>query len=749
MRHLRGLLLQGRFEFFDRTAFSGWPALTFYSFGAHLLTCLVSLPLGWISDDPVMLATRILLVLGCTTLPWSVYLAGRGMAEDLVADDHTQRQPARVLAALGSCAITFWYLAGSEDMFGIGASSIIHGGLYPQLFAWHLLLWYCASLIEFLRRRQRPSLCGVAGWLAALLLTHTLSAVYAAGLGALACFAVPVERRHRLVLALALGVALPSFWLLPCVVLASRFTYLDIEPWVGDLLTIVFRYPLQDLPGLFMAGLFGAGAPLTLTEPFLLFLLPLFLLTRRAWRHGQSARHFFLIVIISAFVLSSSYVAMSVAFGLHYYRFASLIVLLTAVIASVAPLAFLPASRRRRPVAIAAIAIVWVGSIVAIERNPPMTLQATWSARWSSRYADDDAVVEFLQRQSTGRVLFEYFDDARIFALRSPHYIYSKLAETGVESLNGLFIQSSAAWIPPAAMMKALGGHTYLFDAPGPFELSADILSDLRSFGISHVVAASAEFRDRLRTLPIAAPTVIGPYSIFTVDAAPAPSVAPIRRELIGYVDQLGNLPFKLVSLLFSYHPELRARFELIELHDVAEGAGVVERWIVNGAAVSGSDRTVVILFPPVNLAARASSPQALNPEQRLFDELRTFANTTLIPQLLKTTPKPASESPLPMLQWEPDGQGFTLRGTTPSVPVSIAYSYFPYWAPASGRLFHAAAERMIFVPSEAETHFSYSRWHHWSAWLGTALSVLAVIFFAVEARSHPLAAKHRTAASS
>jgi hypothetical protein len=739
--------------FYDRAWFTGWPAFQFYGFVAHLMAWLVSVPLGFFLSDPVRCAIYLVCVVQLATLHWSFLYAARPLYYE-VARCSADARSSECLFALVVCALTFWFLNHDGASAGVGASAILGAGLYSQLLGWHLLLIYIGALFRVCsetglstnQSRNRARRFSVL--LAIMVCTHTLTTFYALFIGMLAFLRFGEWRRSLLRIHL-LGIGLSAFWLFPMMALNSDFGVNHTEPPVSSFVGTIFRYPWTDVIR-FFSNIFKGTLPMVSVIELMLPLLFLFFFASRKLGEYRLLSNFSVFILIGLVIFNAPFTAAALPLGIHYYRLDSYAVLMLIPVLSVIPFSLMP-NRSAQPVqhriVVSSLVLGVLLVILSVALLPSAELGFVNAANRQKVFADQrDVLNYFKERKGVGRVLFDYFIDSKKFSPGTPHYISANLfKESGVETINGLFIQSSVAYQFPIAMAVALG--LTHFTAPLPFaDLDtvgvADAIQRLLTFGVTHIVTTDGPHIQAL--LPFVKGELIpfGPYVILLLKNSKASSVTTVQVPVVGYIDKSGSLPFRLIEYFFFEQAELWSQFDVIELPNEGDIPTQVSLLIFNGPVDDAE--SIARRHPNLEVLAMNFDPSYVLEHYKVRYNFHrgTEAYAAARPYLqhvLKSTLKRSFDKVLsrehqfdlgkePRLRWSGANQEFDLEGLEAGRMVRIDYSYFPFWGSPDGTLFRGGAERMIFLPKGPSAHFVYSRWRITPSWWGMGISIMCVV---------------------
>jgi len=728
--------------FYDRAWFTGWPAFQFYGFVAHLIAWVVSMPLSFITTDSARLAIYVVSVVQLTTLHWSVFYAAKPFFSE-VTDSFNGAYHSEGLHAVVVCVFTFWFLNQDGATAGVGASAILGAGLYSQLLGWHLLLLYVGLLGRILsnsnKRQVKVGRSSLPILLATMICAHTLTTLYALFFGVLA-FLRFSERRWFLLQTHLIGLGLSAFWLLPMIALNSDYGVNHTEPPVNSFLSTIFRYPWIDLARSFR-GIFQGQFPVFSALELIIPLLMLLLFMSPRLGQWRITSNFSVFILIGLVLFSSPFLATALPLGIHYYRLDSYAILLLLPLLSAAPFVY-----KLSPVVRSSILLG--ASLVALSTIllPSRELGFVHATNKEKAFTDQQQVINYFKgKEGVGRVLFDHFIDYKIFSPLTPHYMSSNLfKESGIETINGVFIQSSVAYQFPIAMAIALGLEHYT--APLPFTNlakinTADATGGLRRYGVTHIVSFNGPHLAALSPFLAGPTTQFGPYIILPLRATADSIVSAVKSPIVGYFDQSGSLPFRLIEYFFFEHANLRNNFEVIELSDSVVIPAGISVLLFNGTAEKAQQ--IAIEHPDLNVVDMNFIPLTTidhynihynyhrGPEsyiearpylEHVLQRLQVVLDKALLEQKQNYSSKPIS------LRWFNADQEFALEGLEPGQMVRINYSYFPFWSTRDGVLFRGSSERMIFLPNSQSAHFSYSRWQIGASWWGMFITIVCVV---------------------
>ena len=304
---------------------------------------------------------------------------------------------------------------------------------------------------------------------------------------------------------------------------------------------------------------------------------------------GNSKTRFLLVLLLTlSVVFSSDFVASSIALGLHYYRFHAYVFLL--LVASLATLPVVLGDVKSQSLRKGTF-VVFLVSYLTIAVGP-LILPHYERGKIQKSYKNqglsaENRVLGYLESSPRrGRIFIEYNTDSNRFPFLSVHYLASEASRrTGFESLNGLFIQSSLAYRMPVASANLLGAKT--FHIPLLFTDNAQLddetkLLQLLDFGVTHIIAGSTAFSQRVADASNVSPIKIGPYFVFDLSEFAKATVTKVAKPIIGYVDLSETLPFKFVEFYFYSQRDLYLNYQLVDMSNYHQSRPDLSLWLVN-----------------------------------------------------------------------------------------------------------------------------------------------------------------------
>lgn len=715
--------LKGDFSFYDHTSFTGWAPFVFDGWIPALITTLASYPISLFSNETVLVACHILMVFGLAFLPFLMRWTIEPLFLELKSFNTAEEEKLRWLLNLSIVTFSFWFINHDHQWHGIGGAGITNIGLYNQLFGWYFLLWYLGALWRQLGKQEQHTK-SVAFSFGGLYLSHNMTFVFACYIFIMVLLWYP--NRWRIFKAHLLGFGLTMFWSLPAIYYLSDFSAYDPYRPVGDFLTLFLRYPIFELIQAVISAIHGQFSLINPTYILMCVLLATFLTSEKV-RQTKLLFPFFLFSILGVIFFSSDYVGASLPFPIHYYRFLGYLFLLLTLL--IIPLPLVLQYLTRGPALVCSLLVVCFVCTIFMPHSERKMIQQ----RNTPQYLwNEETVLDYFKLQpNKGRVFFEYLTDYKFFPPLSAHYMESKLySRTGFESANDCFIQRTLAYRMLVASAKLLSADTYnvplLFTDHAQLD-DATKISQLREFGITHLVIGTKTFFERVKSFALEEPKKIGRYWVVKLQDPPA-AITPLSKTPIGYVDNNGSLPFEFMQFYFYTRGKLSNNYELISLSNAKTIPEQIKTIIVNG---SNSDR-------------KTEGKEIVSLDYRYNPVINHFSKTlqtnlelvkfVLSERYLDKTLKLAA-SPLPVLPsteknefaWSNDGQTMHLSGLKSGGLYRINYSYFPYWRSADGAVLRGSQERIFFLGNGDHALLAFAKYRAPVTWIGLILSLLSI----------------------
>lgn len=698
----------GQSIFYDRFWFSGWSAFQFYGWSAHLFSALVAIAIGHNSPNPSQLVVYILSVVGVGLLPLSIYLAARPLIGARKVESLE-----RLLLAFSSVVFGLWFTAANDPDYTIGAGTILESGLFAQLFGWHIFLWYVGACFRFAREDWPASGAAISIFYGLLAITHPQNWVFASFLAVFVFFLLP-SGRPRFFIAHCIGVGLVSFWLIPALSLSAEY-----------LSDVAIRYR-GDLVGLFLSepivALFSQSRLSSVQESLAAgFLLLSAIAAIICSRSNKCIRIAVLVSVLLAVIIRSDFVRESIPIALHYYRFNSSLILLVLMVYSAIPAIlygqsgtvswFKSCFRNLTLFGYLGLGVV-TGSLAlrSIIEQPKLNHQHL--------YEQDQVVSHLLGAPALGRVLCEYFADAQVLGFADPHYIVTQLNKNRIETINGVMIQSSLAYQFPVVSAHELGAEMYSTDLfiSNPREQDDNLrINQLKALGVTHIVAYSAGFLEKLTPHAVGGIEEIGKFRIVQIADPPPPLIRPVVKPIVGYLDLDRSLPFKFIEHYFHASVEYADKFEIVSLPLDRPLSLSLRGIIVHGTEADlsswltrfnqGDEKQEIILFPPNYEPAinHYAVGNRVDDDRERYRALERFlgdpATTPALRRFSTFEELPEDWEFFPRFSWAADGQAVTISGLFPGLPVILNYSFSPHFISDDAEIYRLGAERILVLP--------------------------------------------------
>jgi hypothetical protein len=743
-----------RFSFYDPGFFLGYGADLFYAPLFHFLSAVVADLFIPVSKNPAQLACYLGLVLGCSFLPLSMWYFLLPLAKEMKHGRRLLASEAIVLS-LGVSASSFWFLNHDNHFFGIGYGAVMGIGLYTQCAGWHLLFLHSGLIARLVLtgKRKYEILATVAFVL--LFLTHSLTALFSLGLAVLLVawyqqYAFRVLRLH------AIAISITAFWTFPAIMLNKTYGVLSEIKGSGDIFELIFRYPLFLLWRHLDGCLHGHFKIIDL-NPVTFAACTLAYIPLKSIRRTPICVVYFVSLFIAIFFVTSPFLSRSIQGTIHFYRFMGDIFLFIACLLALVPYGVvLPESgaktRTVHRIATAFFVLLFVGCIASTVHFPFEERKKTIDHAGRPPEGQDAVINYFKQFDQKGRVFFEIFEREDTYDFLAAHYLESHLfEETGFESVNGLFLESANFYRLPVTAANNLGSHTWATSQI--FGSDSDnsperALQQLRDYGVTHLVCGGDDALYKHLKDKVIAPIVYrGPYAICQIAKLPTQRVNKIQAKklLIGYTDNVGNMPFIYFQAYFYTDPTLYSNFEVVNVTNKKIPPGVA--LIVENDA-PGHD---VSKLPPFENMADALKAKILsvaftrydvidhwnvwyqdNPEYDTYRKIVDYLHDqnvigklmALKKELVNAGAGPAvAGTNNPSLTWSNDFQTFTLADCKPGQWLKVNYCYLPFWASKDAQVLEGTYGQIFVFPTASQVRADYSQWNWPCYWIGILIS--------------------------
>lgn len=687
--------------FYDPRYFGGYPALTFYGPLSTVLTALAASAFGL----TVQHSANYLMVVGFALMPFVVAYAAYPFYREQQKGDRSNKA-AEVAFALWCGFISFWFLNHDSQWHGIGAAAVTNVGLYSQLFAWFPLLAIVGVVSRFAESRSRWLACALAVLMTMLFYTHALTFVFAAGY------------------AVFFGIIFRSTWIFAApffsIILSLPYSYyfisqvgeyapFDIYDPRGDILSIIFRYPPIALWEGVKTALLNGWATWFSAFEILLYPLIATVILSNSVKDSKLLRAHLFFIFVSALVTGSQFVSSGLGLSLHYYRFISLILLvfLPTVIGVI--FAAIPKDGRGKVVG-TYLMVFFAGVCFITQIKLPHYELERIKITAQSDYLDqaNDVVARLSKLPPGARVMSEYFSDYGKFPFLSAHYIESEIVKGGIENAGGLFVQSAPTNKLISAYLEGLGGRAYHVSeqiVPANYQTPKRLLSELVQRGVTHILGFSEKLRSQLNSLGAIELFSVGPYFLFEVGTVR--KISQVSRPLLGYFDEKGDLPFRLVDQYFAEDPDRLGGFELVELasaSDVERVQHVLLNSESNDVGQSQKPTTVInyrVMAPIRHYKPGRKSDRELVDYQRVKDFLKN-----IIVKAPEAAPEEQIDNDASSLTISEDGQQIQLKNLIPGQAYRLVYSYMPFWSGAE--IFRGGFNQMVVLAHKESEVLTY-----------------------------------------
>jgi hypothetical protein len=738
VQELSRSLLRGTLFYYDWKSYAGWPAFQSYGFLAYLLTVPVCLAATPFVSEPAWFAVTLCTVLIYAVLPWSVaHLASRIAPRKALG-------PAGP-AGLATMAVVFtlWFLNLEEpdSSVGIGATTGLTLGLYPQVWTWNIALWLVAAVYDLGTMASRRTIAIVALLLAALLFTHTLSFCFVAVFCLLLAICLSCLGSFLAAVALAIGIA--AFWLVTFMVAMQGYLFAFILPFKEDFFSIILRYPIRELGAALGALLHGEFIPFNPSFVVIGALL-LSALLSESLRTTRSIAAYLVALFGSLLFFSSRYVQLNLPLSLHYYRVLGILtLLLIPLVVATASRVWLPADQAPGRPGIAGIRwrriTFWIAVALCLG-GTALLPSSYWLHRKeltdrASFAAEDSMLHELNATQPAARVLFEHNVSSE-HGMAVPHYMASEWERMGRESVNGLILHTALTSNFVALAVSALNGEVYRGEIPITLNIvdlpPAQAVARLSALGVSTVVGRTEKFRSTITGFSESIED-LAPYWRADLAARPAALLEAVERPVVGYVDLSGRLPFKSFELFHYCRSELFGHFSIVDVRGREIPIEALSGLIVVGESADSFPRysipTLDLTAPSRDVLHHYAIPKELNPERGYFVKVeQLFLGVdwqSFIGRLVVRSP-PASATGVPRLHTGPER--VTLTDLVPQRWYHLNYSYYPLWKASGAELFRGDAAQMFLLPTSPSVTLRFSYWNSPLSVLASLISVGSLI---------------------
>lgn len=710
--------------FYDRAWFGGFAAFEFYGFVPHWLAAQLA---HWMGGD-WFAATRAVhgVMAGCIfLLPVAAYW--------FVSGWHRAGRRAAPTIAGGTALAVALFLAVREPGVPAGMSYMVGAGVYGQLPGWILMMVYLGALGRAMQR-ERVTHWGLAVALSMLIATHPLTGVAAlliAGILLVSYGGWRPALAHMAVMS-----ATSAWFWLPILAWAPEYGASNPIPSNITPVSILLDGWLDFLNGVETPGW------LLLAESALALSLVTALLA--ALFRGRPAARAALLLLLAGLLLAGTAPAQALPIELHYHRLIVTISVVLSLMAVSASVEEIPRMPERVHLLLGGMALFLAAQVALVSLH----IHPRASTDSLAGLVEEQALLDRLDAlPKDSRILFEY---PRLLSERDTgpgKFVESRLwSRTGIETVNGLLIQSSRAYRFHSTILAGMNAGVFGFPPFGSdfFTLGdAGVADFLRRNSISHVVAARAQFADRLSRMPaLERLGAVGRYTVFAVDK-PHPKLREVSVPVIGYADLHGTLPFRFLDTYVELHRPVSGRVRIIALDDDEIGTVPVDGLVINmDREVESSEWRELTLedgrkVPALGFSHRPNKPERVYGrtnyrEKRRYNEAAAYLSDIGFDRWLYTfgaTRQAGSEASVALgFDWSRNGQTVSFSALRPGRWYEFAYSAFPAWRAEGGRIHAGSAGHMFVRGSEPAMRIVYDRWRTTPVLIGYLVTALALL---------------------
>ncbi len=748
----KSLWFETLFAFYNPSTFTGWPSVLFYGFFSYLVTVFLSYIFDPFTPESVRLATHIIIAFGLSSLILSLsYLLYPFFIKYLSNGSRDKNIKYWIFCSLSLCVLTFWFLNKRYYVGGIGASAIISTGLYAQLFGWHILILYLGVLFRTVFFEKKNLKNYLAILLLLSLITHILTATF---LIFITVYYILIKRNYRNILleSLLTGILLSSFWFIPFLSYIGEYTVYNPDS-SKDILIKIFEYPLYNMLISLKRLLYGDILSINYSKIIVFFVLISAFLNERI-KKDELFTTLLLFVLLFIVLTAGVYPVSSLPIALHYYRYQGLLIILLIVLINLILLGWYKEALRIPNKAVSNFVLLLLFSAVSIifisnlyvpslsykKDTPPLNNYDNQKRVYSEIIKDNKAL----------RVYSEYLTDYERFPPdNSAHYLSLLLAkDTNNESITDIFIEPGKSNYYISSSFKYLGASTYpsnlLINKRYTDLDNNTLINQIKSFGISHVIAGNEAFYNNIRKHAIETTKAIGNYRIVKLQEPNHLEVPTIAKVPVGYIDHKGTLKFSKIDYYFYINKELTTNFELLELEDLKAVPSEIDIIIINHLPnnieqfikkYNLSTKKVIFInyFNDLLLINNDNVIFSSNPDKTEFQYVKYYLEKkiNLKPRLIELVKEYNldANTKSAYLEWESNYQAFALSRLIPNKIYRINYSYFPYWHTTDGKLYRGSAERMFFIPNSNQAILKFTKLYSLSTWIGWILTLSALIY--------------------
>lgn len=683
----------GNIIFYDTKWLGGYPAFLFYGFFPYLVLGI----LGLVTNISIVKLVTILLLIVVCLLPAALYYTTKPLFK-------SKNRILLNLAALSASIFTLWFTINNNDYYGVGVDSFFHTGLFSQSFAYLFYLIVIGSIFRVVNNESRINRVISIVFISLLIITHPLTSSYLYFLIAV-LWIVYIEHRKTIFIIAITPIVITSPWSISFFKY-KEYLYVQGAALSGDFFSIFFSYTLKNTVLNFYKFISGDYVRFD-WNIVLVWILSIYLIIGKSLFKSKNSLILVLTTLISIGLFSSNFILDHIPVNLHFYRYNGLFFVNLLVVLTYSLARLLSIKSNNRALALLTrvpIYLILLLSVVSSFSLSSKGYSYMLKNESSLRYKYDNQVLDFLKKEEkTGSVSFEYFKDYNVFKTQSPHYLESKLyKETGFETLNGLFIQSSLKPLFHQYAWSKLGASTYnqgCFFCKKEVDTN-DAIDIFNKLGVSYLVYFSDSITEQLeqKNLKI---KKIGPYYIAKINESKNQRLKPVKKKLIAYLDKKKILPFFLLSTYFFQDKDLRDNFELIEVGSEEEIPEDISLIIVNGKLLNkkASQKALSLTldlkyqFNHENLGKQTSMSSA-----KVYSSLFSFFEAVVRPPFVKIKGKNIADSQNESsVFWDVANQAFVLSNINTGKYYELDYSYFPTFSSENCHIYRGIAEKFIF----------------------------------------------------
>jgi hypothetical protein len=706
------------------------------------------------SDNSVRIATHTIIIIGLSSLIFSLNYAVRPLINNYIIDTHKKyKLLISLISSFSLCFFCFWFLNKNGAKYGVGSDVIIANGLYTQLFGWHLLLIYLGLLLRLLYDKKNKYFKYIAIIISLAILTHLITATFI--IAVTLFYSLINKNRLFLLKSVILGLFLSSFWLVPFLLLIGDFArYNPISS--SEFLKILFDYPFYST---YISVLEIFRGKIVLFDYSYLFIIAVifsaFINSKLHKNEAFISLTFFILIFV--LITNGDFPLNNFPLGMHYNRYFGLeILIITLLLNAILVCLFTALFNKhklnyRQKLYGSLLLFLLILSFVSSLLFPNI-----WHKihKIDRDYTVQDEIFRTVKNLNPAtRVYVEYLKDYSFLKPRiSQHYLSSLFFnDADSEAIVGIFQEQNNSYHYITTSLDYLNADTYsspIFKDLSSSSIDQDVaIKQLKSFGINFLIAGTDKFYNSIKKYSLIKPIELGKYKIIQINNSNHKESIIINKTPVGYIDIKGNLKFNYIDYYFYLNKYLTTNYELIKLNNVNTVPTQLETLIINYLPED------INLFVKVNNLTEKKII-FLNFTNRLFiiDRYKPFysnnfhmdtyklvrkyfnKNVNIEAQLRSLNQNSEDQKAIinrnkSLINWQDKNQKFTLSGLLPGNIYRINYGYFPYWHTNDGQLFRGSGDRMFFIPDKSEANFKFTKLKSPSTWIGFGLTILGIAY--------------------